>query len=260
MSLDRCLSKTEWTGKISKFASKGPKAIRGKTISKTTISSPWNLLVRFEFFLNNSEMEGDETIYSQKESIIIECDCYSIYKPEDMKTMARDLKSIVLETFISNKFIEDEDIENTSNLIQDVLRKTSLSYSLDINKTGKYFTNTMNGIPENKFYYCLNCSCKMKDCDPYTYISEKIKTNGSFYIETNKAYNNRFFEDECPDMIYMNIWNIDNCGKPKQEKKVLLPVLKSGKRNNEFDDVVEMLDGSCFDDLEAKYQKPLVFF
>lgn len=256
MSLDRCLSKTEWTGKISKFASKGPKAIRGKTISKTTISSPWNLLVRFEFFLNNSEMEGDETIYSQKESIIIECE----WDPKKMKTMARDLKSIVLETFISNRFIEDEDIETMSNLIQDILRKTGLYYSLDINKPGKYFTNTMNDFPVNNFYYCFNCSCKIKDCDPYTYISEKIKTNEQFYIESNKAYNNRFVEDENPDMIYLNIWNMDNCGKPKAEKKVLLPILKSGERNKEFDDVVEMLDGSCYDDLKAKYQKSLIFF
>ena len=245
--------------KISSYH-KSPKARRGKMISKSTkplwydmISFEENLL-RYEFFLNNSEIEHNNTIYTEKEAIIIDLISDVDFTIKDKQGLAKRLKEIILETFMLSTFVEDEDIEDIYHLILDELEKTGMEYSIDINKPGKFFPATINEIPRNNFYYSMICSYKLKDSEPFTYISEKVKTNLDFYIETNKAYNNGSFGiDENPDMIYLNIWNkVD--GLDKMKKETLHPSdKKTGEPNRNFAEVIEILRDSEYKKLENKY-------
>ena len=173
---------------------------------------------------------------------------------KDKQDLAKRLKEIILETFVLSTFVEDEDIEDTYQLILDELEKTGMEYSIDINKPGKFFPATTNEIPRNNFYYSMICSYKLKDSEPFTYISEKVKTNLDFYIETNKAYNNGSFGiDENPDMIYLNIWNkVD--GLDKMKKETIYPNnKKTGEPNKNFAEVIEILKDSEYKKLENKY-------
>lgn len=229
-------------------------------ISKSTkplwydmISFEENLL-RYEFFLNNSEIEHNNTVYTEKESIIINLNSDVFFSIKDKQDLAKRLKEIILETFVLSTFVEDEDIEDTYQLILDELEKTGMEYSIDINKPGKFFPATTNEIPRNNFYYSMICSYKLKDSEPFTYISEKVKTNLDFYIETNKAYNNGSFGiDENPDMIYLNIWNkVD--GLDKMKKETIYPNnKKTGEPNKNFAEVIEILKDSEYKKLENKY-------
>lgn len=237
-----------------------PKARRGKMISKSTKSLWFDMisfeenLLRYEFFLNNSEIEHNNTVYTEKESIIIDLNSDVDFTIKDKQGLAKRLKEIILETFMLSTFVEDEDIEDTYHLILDELEKTGMEYSIDINKPGKFFPATTNKIPRNNFYYSMICSYKLKDSEPFTYISEKVKTNLDFYIETNKAYNNGSFGiDENPDMIYLNIWNkVD--GLDKMKKETIYPNnKKTGEPNKNFAEVIEILRDSEYKKLENKY-------
>lgn len=211
-------------------------------------------LLRYEFFLNNSEIEHNNTVYTEKESIIINLNSDVFFSIKDKQDLAKRLKEIILETFVLSTFVEDEDIEDTYQLILDELEKTGMEYSIDINKPGKFFPATTNEIPRNNFYYSMICSYKLKDSEPFTYISEKVKTNLDFYIETNKAYNNGSFGiDENPDMIYLNIWNkVD--GLDKMKKETIYPNnKKTGEPNKNFAEVIEILKDSEYKKLENKY-------
>ena len=211
-------------------------------------------LLRYEFFLNNSEIEHNKTTFTEKESIVIELIKDGDFNIKSKQNLARKLKEIVLETFMLNTFTDDDDIDETYHLILNELEKTGMEYSIDINKPGKYFPTTVNEIPRNNFYYSLTCSYKMKDSEPFTYISEKAKTSYDFYIETNKAYNNGSFGmDENPDVIYLNIWNkVD--GRNSMKKETLFPNnKKTGEPNKNFSEVIEILQDSQFEKFEAKY-------
>lgn len=211
-------------------------------------------LLRYEFFLNNSEIEHNDTVFTEKESIIIDLISDGDFTIKDKQNLAKRLKEIVLETFMLNRFVDDEDIDDTYHLILDELEKTGMEYLIDINKPGKTFPVTTNEIPRNNFYYSLICSYKLKDSEPFTYISEKAKTNLDFYIETNKAYNNGSFDiDENPDMIYLNIWNkVD--GLDRMKKETLYPNnKKTGEPNKNFTEVIDILRDSEYKKLETKY-------
>ena len=75
-------------------------------ISKSTkplwydmISFEENLL-RYEFFLNNSEIEHNNTVYTEKESIIINLNSDVFFSIKDKQDLAKRLKEIILETFV----------------------------------------------------------------------------------------------------------------------------------------------------------------
>ncbi|WP_373261953.1 hypothetical protein [Hungatella hathewayi] len=254
-----CLSEEDMLFQKKKSSNHGyPKARRGKIVSKSTKHLWINMvpyeenILHYEFFLNNSEIEHNNIIFTEKESIIIELISDEFFKIKDKQNLAKRLKAIVLETFRLNTFTDDEEIDETYRLILDELEKTGMEYSIDINKPGKFFPTTINEIPRDNFYYSLTCSYKMKDSEPFTYISEKAKTSMDFYIETNKAYNNGSFDmDENPDMIYLNIWNkIDGYMKKEtlyQNDK------KTGEPNKNFAEVIEILQASEFEKFETKY-------
>lgn len=241
------------------------KPTRGQQLSKSTKTSWTNCeedLLRYEFFLNNSEMENNTHVFTEKESIVIELVNNDIFSLEDKQKLAMNLKEIVLEPFISNTFTDNEDIKETYFLILDELEKTGMKYSLDINNPLKAFPIAINKIPKSAFYYSLTCSYKIKDSNPSTYIAEKVKTDIDFCIETNKVYNNRFFDTyEDPDRIHLNIWNKNIKGQDEMKKKILYPIYKkTGDTNKEFTDVMDILQNSEFNKLENKYYINKWFF
>lgn len=245
-----------------------PKARRGKQISKPT-KAIYELMqekaYRYEIFLSNSEIENNETIFAEKGTIVIDLfeDAFGLKELFDMKErlkLANKLKEIAIEAFTLNEFTDDEDIDEIYHLILDELEKTGLEYSVNINTPGKLFPSAINRIPRNYFYYNLTCSYKMKDSEPFTYISEKAKTRFDFFVETNKAYNDGFFDiNENPNMIYLSIWNRIE-GQDKEDKETLFPTYKkSGKPNRDFIEAMEILRDSDFTKFESKYLKKSSF-
>ncbi|WP_097006536.1 hypothetical protein [Lacrimispora amygdalina] len=230
------------------------KVLRGKPIIKESMIPPspfserFNEFGRFEIFLNNSELENEVEQFSQKEAIIIELygPVAGIFNIDEMENVIREFRDTILETFTSNTFTNDDDIVDVVDFIEEILKRKGYGYKLYVNCIGKLFPDIINSIPKTQFYYNLTCSYKMKDLVPYTYLAEKVKTRRNFFIETNKVYNGRFLDDN-PDMIYLNIWNVNDGGKDTQYKKVLRPA------NEEFDIISKYLEDSSFKKIDKNY-------